>query len=354
MRHVFCGGHGVLYFNLLLMVRNVCAHRSLERKLGMPSKLLHLTTCPYCENGAGEIRLDLDRIATLHEFHAKRCPRADQAPDLNPYAFSSDQPGSVFCNHLVSLSCDFYYQDRDERRPRGGRKWELACKWRHPTVDQLDMKLKRFVINLTNHVTLLPGGDVPLGAEWFSRDWPDQAYGGWPSRRYGVEAHVVFCRDAAAFFEDLAVNTDAYTAWWKGDDPLGAGLFVAGYTAEQMGNLAPMASELQAFDQTLYQVGCPADYYYDEADYPESDVDNQDGCCADENDYSENEAPARQHNRESSRSAKEVYWEYVEKAGEKGCEDAVLAHLGQDTVVEFMLERIDAEALEEFLRDNFD
>lgn len=270
-------GYGVLYYvNPLLAVRNVCAPRSLERRLEMAINLLHLTTCPYCENGAGEIRLDLDRIGRLHEFHAKRFLRADQAPDLNPYIFSSDQPGSASCNHLVSLSCDFYYQDRDKRHLRGGRLWDLTCRWQHPTVDQLDMKLKLFVINLTNHVTLLPGGDVPLGAEWFSRDWPDQAYGGWPSRRYGVEAHVVFCRDTAAFFQDLAVKTDAYTAWWKGEDPLDTGLFVAGYTAEQLVNLAPMASELQAIDQTLYQVGCPTNEAYAEEDYPESNYDADD------------------------------------------------------------------------------
>jgi len=35
----------------------------------MAVKLLHLTTCPYCREGGGEIRLDLERLASLHRSY---------------------------------------------------------------------------------------------------------------------------------------------------------------------------------------------------------------------------------------------------------------------------------------------
>ncbi len=52
------------------------------------------------------------------------------------------------------------------------------------------------------------------------------------------------------------------------------------------------------------------------------------------------------------RSAEDVYWEYVEKVGEEACEDAVLNYLDPSIVVEIVLERIDADDLDEYLSDN--
>ncbi|MFH1920179.1 MAG: hypothetical protein ABIP48_09880 [Planctomycetota bacterium] len=206
----------------------------------MTVKLLHLTTCPYCAAGAGEIGLALDRITSLHQCYEDDVLRADLAPDLNPFVLSSDQRGSGPCKHLVFLSGTFFYLEFGKEDARGGRTWDLTCDWWHPTVDELDDELESFVVHLTNEVVLLPGGDVPLGIEWFSKEWPDQERMGWPSRRYRVDGNVVFCRDAATFFEDLAMNNDAYTAWWNGEDPLGPRLFVAGYTAGQLCDMSPM------------------------------------------------------------------------------------------------------------------
>ena len=56
--------------------------------------------------------------------------------------------------------------------------------------------------------------------------------------------------------------------------------------------------------------------------------------------------------KESERSARDVYWEYVEKAGEEACSHAVLHYLDESAVVEILLERIDADDLEEYLHDN--
>jgi hypothetical protein len=54
----------------------------------------------------------------------------------------------------------------------------------------------------------------------------------------------------------------------------------------------------------------------------------------------------------TERSAEDVYWEYVEKVGEKDCEDAVLNYLDPSIVVEILLGRIDADELDEYLSDN--
>lgn len=59
---------------------------------------------------------------------------------------------------------------------------------------------------------------------------------------------------------------------------------------------------------------------------------------------------------EPERSAEDVYWEYVEKAGEEACEDAVFNYHDRSTVVEILLASgcIDAGRLEDFFCDNFD
>lgn len=52
------------------------------------------------------------------------------------------------------------------------------------------------------------------------------------------------------------------------------------------------------------------------------------------------------------RSAEDVYWEYVEKVGEEGCANAVVDYIDPSAVVEILLERIDADDLDEYLHDN--
>jgi len=206
----------------------------------MAVKLLHLTTCPYCREGGGEIRLDLERLASLHQSYEDKFLRADQAPDLNPFVLSSDQRGPGPCNHVIFLSGHFYYLESDETNTPGGKIWEVTCDWWHPTLGQLDDDLVSFVVELTNEIVLLSGGDVPLGIEWLSREWPDQRRMGSPSRRYCVDSHIVFCRDAAAFFKELGKKRHRYNRWWNGEDTSGTGLLVEGFTAEQLCGGSPL------------------------------------------------------------------------------------------------------------------
>lgn len=243
----------------------------------MDAKPLHLTTCPYCNGGGGEICVDLERVAQGRDYEEDDVLRADLLPEQSPFVMSSDQLSPGPCKHLLFLSGHFYYQGLDKRRARSGRTWAFTCDWWHPTVDRLDDDLESFVVQLTNEVILLPGGDVPFGIEWFSKKWPDQRYGGWPSCRYGVDARAVFCRDVTAFLTELWLKNDRYTAWWNGDDPLGAGLFVEGFTAEQLGGPAPVrvVPACQAVNHADNQDGCCEDEYYDEDDYSESDADDE-------------------------------------------------------------------------------
>jgi hypothetical protein len=55
---------------------------------------------------------------------------------------------------------------------------------------------------------------------------------------------------------------------------------------------------------------------------------------------------------ESERSARDVYCEYVEKAGEEAGAYAVLHCLDESAVVEILLDRINADELEDYLHDN--
>jgi hypothetical protein len=55
---------------------------------------------------------------------------------------------------------------------------------------------------------------------------------------------------------------------------------------------------------------------------------------------------------ESSHSAKDVYWKYVELAGEEACADAVVDFFDRNTAAEILVEHMDAHDLEEFLHDN--
>jgi hypothetical protein len=50
--------------------------------------------------------------------------------------------------------------------------------------------------------------------------------------------------------------------------------------------------------------------------------------------------------------AEDVYWKYVQKAGEEAANDAVLSYFDSSAVVEILLERIDADELDEYLSDN--
>ena len=61
---------------------------------------------------------------------------------------------------------------------------------------------------------------------------------------------------------------------------------------------------------------------------------------------------AKQRKHGSKRSAEDVYWKFVEKAGEETCADAVINYFDRNTAVEVLLERIDADSLEEFLHDS--
>jgi hypothetical protein len=61
---------------------------------------------------------------------------------------------------------------------------------------------------------------------------------------------------------------------------------------------------------------------------------------------------SKQRNGDSKRGADEVYWEYVDKAGEEACAHAVIAYFDRAAVVEILLEHINAEELDEFLCDN--
>jgi hypothetical protein len=55
---------------------------------------------------------------------------------------------------------------------------------------------------------------------------------------------------------------------------------------------------------------------------------------------------------EASHSANDVYWKYVEMAGEDACAHAVINYFDRNVTVEFLLEHIDADDLDEFLHDN--
>ena len=52
------------------------------------------------------------------------------------------------------------------------------------------------------------------------------------------------------------------------------------------------------------------------------------------------------------RTAKDVYRKYVDIAGQEACDDAVIAYLQTDTLVELVLENSTPECVEEFLNDN--
>jgi len=51
-------------------------------------------------------------------------------------------------------------------------------------------------------------------------------------------------------------------------------------------------------------------------------------------------------------TAEDVYWKYVAIAGQEACDDAVIAYLQTDTLVELVLENSTPECVEEFLNDN--
>jgi len=51
-------------------------------------------------------------------------------------------------------------------------------------------------------------------------------------------------------------------------------------------------------------------------------------------------------------SAKDVYWKYVELAGEEACADAVINYFDWNTAAELLVGHMDAEDLDEFLHHN--
>ena len=201
----------------------------------MAAKLLHMTACPYCRGRVGEICVDLKRLTSLHRSYEEDHLRADLSPELNPFVFAPSPGTGEPCNHVILLSGCFFYPDPDRNNTLVRPEWDLTCDWWHAAVDRLDPGLESFVVELTNGEAPLPGGDVPFGTAWFRTRWPDQKRNGSQSHYYRVDARIFACRDAAALFKDLREKWDRYALWWNGQDPLGAGLFVAGYTAQQLG-----------------------------------------------------------------------------------------------------------------------
>lgn len=69
--------------------------------------------------------------------------------------------------------------------------------------------------------------------------------------------------------------------------------------------------------------------------------------------YADAAADVHQQTKNTTkRTADDVYRAYVDMAGEDACADAVLNYLHWSTVVEILLEHIDAEDLDEYLEDN--
>ncbi|MEZ6142551.1 MAG: hypothetical protein R3B84_18480 [Zavarzinella sp.] len=55
---------------------------------------------------------------------------------------------------------------------------------------------------------------------------------------------------------------------------------------------------------------------------------------------------------QAARTAKDVYWDYVEEHGMDAAQHAVIAYFDTETVVELLLDHIDVESLNDFLLDN--
>ena len=55
---------------------------------------------------------------------------------------------------------------------------------------------------------------------------------------------------------------------------------------------------------------------------------------------------------EPKRSSEDVYREWLEKAGEKACVDAVINYWHATVIAEILLQHTNADDLDEFLRDN--